>query len=255
MPHEHTYLHLKLKKHKNACGPGRDAGAGGVGQKKQFVCNCRGCTVLPDRCRAFRCPSHDCLNGKVCPHGDGGDGDGGEEKSSSRNWGCLDCGHQCSPEEIGVLLEAEAALVHKFETVDELGGKGQISPNRVKSKERSERGLGYSEEILVMVMVMLLRVVVMVMLLRVVVMVMLLRVVVMVMLSRAVVIVWREGGGFSFLHWLCTAVWVPTGYGLVARARINRKYRKYWSLGTPPRLTFQARLLHNQEDVNTDRYV
>ena len=34
-----------------------------------------------------------------------------------------------------------------------------------------------------------------------------------------------------------------------------RKYRKYRSLGTTPRLTFQARLLHNQEDVNTDRYV
>ena len=32
-------------------------------------------------------------------------------------------------------------------------------------------------------------------------------------------------------------------------------YRKYRSLGTPPRLTFQARLLHNQENVNTDRYV
>ena len=32
-------------------------------------------------------------------------------------------------------------------------------------------------------------------------------------------------------------------------------YRKYRSLGTPPRLTFQARLLINQEDVNTDRYV
>ena len=32
-------------------------------------------------------------------------------------------------------------------------------------------------------------------------------------------------------------------------------YRKYRSLGTSPRLTFQARLLHHQEDVNTDRYV
>ena len=32
-------------------------------------------------------------------------------------------------------------------------------------------------------------------------------------------------------------------------------YRKYRSLGPPPRLTFQARLLHNQEDVNTDRCV
>ena len=32
-------------------------------------------------------------------------------------------------------------------------------------------------------------------------------------------------------------------------------YRKYRSLGTPPRLTFQARLLHNQVDVNTDRHV
>ena len=27
------------------------------------------------------------------------------------------------------------------------------------------------------------------------------------------------------------------------------------SLGTPPRLTFQARLLHNQKDVNIDQYV
>ena len=35
----------------------------------------------------------------------------------------------------------------------------------------------------------------------------------------------------------------------------TKRYRKYRSLGTPPRLTFQARLLHNQEDVNTDRYV
>ena len=33
------------------------------------------------------------------------------------------------------------------------------------------------------------------------------------------------------------------------------EYRKYQSLGTPPRPTFQDRLLHNQEDVNTDRYV
>ena len=33
------------------------------------------------------------------------------------------------------------------------------------------------------------------------------------------------------------------------------QYRKYRSLGTPPRLTFQARLLHNQEDVNTERNV
>ena len=32
-------------------------------------------------------------------------------------------------------------------------------------------------------------------------------------------------------------------------------YRKYRSLGTPPRLIFQARVLHNQEDVTTDRYV
>ena len=32
-------------------------------------------------------------------------------------------------------------------------------------------------------------------------------------------------------------------------------YRKYRSLGTPRRLTFQTRLLHNQEGVNTDRYV
>ena len=36
---------------------------------------------------------------------------------------------------------------------------------------------------------------------------------------------------------------------------LHHTYRKYRSLGTSPRLTFQARLLHNQEDVNTDRYV
>ena len=30
------------------------------------------------------------------------------------------------------------------------------------------------------------------------------------------------------------------------------EYRTCQSLGTPPRLTFQARLLHNQEDVNAD---
>ena len=36
--------------------------------------------------------------------------------------------------------------------------------------------------------------------------------------------------------------------------RGERDYRKYRSLGTRPGLTFQARLLHNQEDVNTDVY-
>lgn len=92
------------------------------------MCNCRGCTVLPDRCRAFRCPSHDCLNGKVCPHGDGGeDEEEGKAYDGSfppKNWGCLDCGHQCSPSEIGVLLRAEEALVQRLETADEseLGG-------------------------------------------------------------------------------------------------------------------------------------
>ena len=35
----------------------------------------------------------------------------------------------------------------------------------------------------------------------------------------------------------------------------QQAYREHRSLGTPPRLTFQTRLLHNQEDVNTDRYV
>ena len=43
-------------------------------------------------------------------------------------------------------------------------------------------------------------------------------------------------------------------------ARINwciglPKYHKYRSLGASPRLTFQARLIHNQEDVNVDRCV
>ena len=31
------------------------------------------------------------------------------------------------------------------------------------------------------------------------------------------------------------------------------KYLKYRSLGTPPRLTFQARLLHNQENANAEK--
>eukprot|EP00903_Cladosiphon_okamuranus_P011596 g10906.t1 len=87
-----------------------------------FVCTCRACTVLPDRCRAFRCRSKDCRSGKVCPHGDG---EGGEDKSSSlRNWGCLDCGRQCPPEEIDMLLEAEEALVQALEESDELGIEG-----------------------------------------------------------------------------------------------------------------------------------
>ena len=30
-------------------------------------------------------------------------------------------------------------------------------------------------------------------------------------------------------------------------------YREYRSLGTPPRLTFQARLLHNQEGANAEK--
>ena len=34
---------------------------------------------------------------------------------------------------------------------------------------------------------------------------------------------------------------------------IDVKYRKYRSLGTPPRLTFQTRLLHNQEGVNAEK--
>ncbi|CAM9348795.1 unnamed protein product [Ectocarpus sp. 8 AP-2014] len=80
-----------------------------------FVCTCRACTVLPDRCRAFRCPSKDCRTGKVCPHGDGGD------DSAERSWGCLACGHQCDPEEIEVLLEAEESLSEALEMADELG--------------------------------------------------------------------------------------------------------------------------------------
>ena len=44
----------------------------------------------------------------------------------------------------------------------------------------------------------------------------------------------------------------PPALGRTTRTPLYRKYR---SLGTPPRLTFQARLLRNQEDVNTDRYV
>ena len=35
----------------------------------------------------------------------------------------------------------------------------------------------------------------------------------------------------------------------------DAKYRKYRSFGTIPRLPLQARLLHSQEDVETDRYV
>ena len=33
----------------------------------------------------------------------------------------------------------------------------------------------------------------------------------------------------------------------------NFEYRKYRSLGTPPRLTFQVRLLHNQEGANAEK--
>ena len=34
---------------------------------------------------------------------------------------------------------------------------------------------------------------------------------------------------------------------------ICSEYRKYRSLGTPPTLTFQARLLHNQEGANAEK--
>ena len=85
-----------------------------------FVCTCRACTVLPDRCRAFRCRSKDCRSGKVCPHGDGESGEDGSS-SSPRNWGCLDCGRQCPPEEIEMLLEAEESLAQALEEADELG--------------------------------------------------------------------------------------------------------------------------------------
>ncbi|CAM9795450.1 unnamed protein product, partial [Hapterophycus canaliculatus] len=81
-----------------------------------FVCTCRACTILPDRCRAFRCLSKVCLNGKVCPHGDGG-----ERSTEQKNWGCLDCGRQCSPSEISDLVEAEESLAEALETADNLG--------------------------------------------------------------------------------------------------------------------------------------
>ncbi|CAN0196244.1 unnamed protein product [Scytosiphon promiscuus] len=81
-----------------------------------FVCTCRACTVLPDRCRAFRCLSQDCHNGKVCPHGDGG-----ERSGEQKNWGCLDCGRQCSASEISELVEAEESLAEALETADDLG--------------------------------------------------------------------------------------------------------------------------------------
>lgn len=89
-------------------------------KQKKFLCTCRACTIMPDRCRAFRCPSKDCRNGKVCPHGDGGDGDGAEDRSPN-NWGCLDCGHQCSAPEISRLLAAEESLAQAMEDADVLG--------------------------------------------------------------------------------------------------------------------------------------
>ncbi|CAM9776345.1 unnamed protein product [Pylaiella littoralis] len=103
-----------------------------------FVCTCRACTVLPDRCRAFLCPSKDCRNGRVCPHGDGedhhhgaggGGGDDEEEEAEdrvSKNWGCLDCGRQCSTAEIEALVAAEEALAQAMEEVDDLTGVESI---------------------------------------------------------------------------------------------------------------------------------
>lgn len=89
-----------------------------VGGGQQFLCTCAACTILPDRCRAFRCPSKDCHNGKVCPQGDGGDG---SSERSSKDWGCLDCGYQCGAEEIEALVAAEESLVQALESADNLG--------------------------------------------------------------------------------------------------------------------------------------
>ena len=42
------------------------------------------------------------------------------------------------------------------------------------------------------------------------------------------------------------------GFRSIIDPLIPPRYRRYRSLGTPPRLTFHARLFRNQEDVNTD---
>ena len=47
---------------------------------------------------------------------------------------------------------------------------------------------------------------------------------------------------------------VPVGSSIAYHSASTVAYTVQ-SLGTPPRLTFQAPLLHSQEDVNTDRYV
>lgn len=86
------------------------------------MCKCAACMVLPDLCRAFRCPSHDCRSGKVCPRGDGGDG---AAERSPKNWQCLVCGHQCVGAEIRVLVAAEEALAESLESADELGEPGR----------------------------------------------------------------------------------------------------------------------------------
>ncbi|CAM9520360.1 unnamed protein product [Choristocarpus tenellus] len=79
-----------------------------------FVCNCKGCSVLPDLSRAFHCPTEGC-EGKVCPCGDGGESSG--ERLPSE-WECLKCGHQCAEVEIGVMLVAEEGLAQALEEAE-----------------------------------------------------------------------------------------------------------------------------------------
>jgi SET and MYND domain-containing protein len=84
-------------------------------------CHCPGCTVLPDRCRSFRCPravrhchglpepagsslsatvapTAPCVSGTVSPVGRG---------EAPGDWACLKCGYHLTDVEINICLDAE----------------------------------------------------------------------------------------------------------------------------------------------------
>lgn len=82
------------------------------------MCSCDACTVLPDLCRAFRCPSKSCDSGKVYPTGDGGDS---AEERSTKDWCCASCGYECAQDEIAGFLEAAEMFAEALESAAEDG--------------------------------------------------------------------------------------------------------------------------------------
>ena len=69
-----------------------------------FQCQCKSCTVLPDLCRAFKCPRSECSDGVVYPCGDG---------ISKGSWSCERCKCILSEQEQAFLQNAERRVIEE----------------------------------------------------------------------------------------------------------------------------------------------